>query len=165
MTDQNENSNSSVHYAAIGGCRDTFDYVCAASPVPITAGNRHNRTPLLWCAAKNHQALFDHIVERYGADPLYGDSFDKTALHHACEKGHLDLALHLEETYGLAFDAVDNKGANCLVWTVKRNHRRLFDFLVTERGMDPNSADETGAPFYSTGAGNWNCGPPVSCLL
>ena len=81
--------------AAMGGHTDVLDLLASEFGAEIGVDG------MIDAASWGHDAMIDHLVERYGVDPNAGDDYGWTALHYAARDGRVRTVKHLVEKHNV----------------------------------------------------------------
>ena len=93
---EEEDIDSAAYAAAVGGHTDVLDLLASEFGAEIGLDN------LVWAARRGHDAMIDHLVEKYGVDPNGMDDYGRwTALHRAARFGRVRTIKHLVEKHNV----------------------------------------------------------------
>jgi hypothetical protein len=109
--------------AAMGGHTDVFDLLASEF------GARIGEYCLTGAARLGHDAMIDHLVEKYGVDPNGEDENGYTALHWAAGRGRVRTVKHLVEKHNVDIHKRARWGGTALDWAERRGRTECAALL------------------------------------
>ena len=91
-------------------------------------------------ARLGHDAMIDHLVEKYGVDPNGEDENGYTALHHAADRGRVRTVKHLVEKHNVDIHEKDDEGDTALYLAEKHGRTECADYLRALMSTRPPSS-------------------------
>ena len=112
-----------AQYAARGGHADVLDLLAGEFGAKIGV------SCLVWAAWWGHDAMIDHLVEKYGVDPNEADEDEWTALHYAAWDGRVRTVKHLVEKHNVDIHKRTRSGDTALDRAEERGMTECADYL------------------------------------
>ena len=116
--------------AAMAGHADVLDLLASEFGAEISVAC------LTAAAGRGHDAVIDHLVEKYGLDPHAKDEAGWTALESAVRYGHVRTVMHLVEVYNADIHAIcPNVDHNPLIGlAAAQGHIDVVDLAASKYG-------------------------------
>lgn len=156
VNEPDDNGFTPLHLAVDEGNADIVALFLKHSDTKVNALSVEGVTPLYLAMYRNHPKiaalLFDH-----GADLHQHDNHHVTPLHIACSNGNLvavewmmKLPAFLKQSAAaiLNLNAADNDKVTPLLGAVQSGNQKLVQLLLTQTGIDPNTANDEGTPLH-----------------
>ena len=143
-----DEGNTAVHYAVLGGSLELLQFLmrksagCVVPGIPLVAArNAAGETPLLRAAAAENSLAMVKFLLQCSSDPFAADGNRNTVFHNAARNGRLWVVValleHISSLYGPAVaHALLNQGDidahTPLEWACYSGHLSVVRFLIRE---------------------------------
>jgi ankyrin repeat protein len=140
VSTQNNDGNTSLIAAALGGHTETVDSLLAQG-ADVNIQTNDNETALIKAANKGHSAIVNSLLAK-GADVNIHNIHGNTALICAAAQGHSAIVDSLL-TKGADVDVQDTNGNTALISAANRGHKEIVDSLMS-KDPDMNIQNHSG---------------------
>ena len=139
-----DNGNTPLHYAAIGGNVEAATLLITKRDVPVDYQNDNNETPLHLACNKGHSTFIQTLVIEHKADINTCDMNNHTPLQRAVLSGQAEVVDCFIKNFNCSADVKGIDGCSLLHLACQQRHLELVEQLVTDYKLDPLIVDDNG---------------------
>ncbi|XP_046552956.1 ankyrin repeat domain-containing protein 50-like isoform X2 [Haliotis rubra] len=125
-----DDGNNILHWACVGGDRETVKFVLSLDGVDINSRGERSRTLVMWPALEGHMGVVVFLVSR-GAEVLLVDDDGNNTLHCACMGGDRKTVEFVLSLDGVDINVRNNYGKTAADVAGGGGHLQLSDLLVS----------------------------------
>jgi serine/threonine-protein phosphatase 6 regulatory ankyrin repeat subunit A/serine/threonine-protein phosphatase 6 regulatory ankyrin repeat subunit B len=132
---------TAIHFAAF---RDNFELVKALADAGANLELKTNRGSKIhhYAAMNGNMEMLKYLAKK-GMKILEPSEGNRTMILYAATGGNVDM-MKIFEKKGLDIQASDIDGDNALHYAASRNNPEMMDYLINEKGFDPNTKNKKG---------------------
>ncbi|XP_071109961.1 ankyrin repeat domain-containing protein 50-like [Haliotis cracherodii] len=134
--------NTVLHVAFIGGHAEMVKYVLSQVSVEINGRGQYGRTPLMMSAVKGNWKAFEVLVNK-GCDLSPVDNGGYNILHVACLGGSCEVVKYIVSRKIIDINSRGQYGRTPVMIAAEKGHREVLDLLMKEGG-DLTQLDDDG---------------------